>query len=412
MTGKVTNDQLPLEGVRVTDFCHVWAGPHVTQWLSVMGADVLKIETTLRPDLTRSFFADGRTLMPGLNRSVDFAVLNYSKKSCTINMTLPQGRDLARQLVRLSDVVTENFGGPVMERWGLAYPRLKELKPDIIMYSGSGFGRTGPYSGFPAYAPIIDAFAGLMALNGYVGADPTPFGVGGWTDLTAAQHGAFAILAALYHRWLTGEGQYIDLSMTEVDCAFLADAIIDYTLNGRVSGPQGNRDVAMAPHGCYRCKGEDRWVAIAVSGDDEWRAFCQAIGEPQWVTDERFRSALARWQNQDELDRLVTDWTQEHTDREVTDILQSAGVSCGPSLSPQEVVQDPQLGERGFFVNIDQAEMGTLQLARLPWSLRDGPAGRYEHAPAIGEHNDYVLKGLLDLSDEEILRLQEEQVIL
>lgn len=412
MSRETSTGGLPIEGIRVTDFCHVWAGPHVTQWLAVMGADVIKIESTLRPDLTRSFFAEGRTLMPGLNRSVDFAVLNYGKKSCTINMTLPEGRELAKRLIRVSDVVTENFGGPVMERWGLSYPDLKELKPDIIMYSGSGFGRTGPYSESPAYAPIVDAFAGFTALNGYVDGEPVPFGVGGWTDLTAAQHGAFAILAALYHRSHTGEGQYIDLSMTEVACAFLPDAFIDCAFNDRVMGLQGNQDIAMAPHGCYRCKGEDAWVTIAVSDDDEWRSMCEAMDMPQLPADERFRDSFSRWENRQELDGLIQDWTRDKTHYEVTHILQQAGVACAPSLSPQEVVQDPHLTERGFFADIDQPEMGSVRLARLPWRPRHGPQGNYGHAPSIGEHNNYVFRELLHLSDEEIGRLQAQQVIL
>jgi len=403
--------ELPLEGIRVADFCHVWAGPHVTQWLAVMGAEVIKIESHLRPDLTRSFFAGGKTLMPGLNQSVDFAVLNYTKKGCTINMTLPRGIELVKEIIKLSDVVTENFGGPVMERWGLGYPDLKKLRADIILYSGSGFGRTGPYKEFPAYAPIIDAFAGLTSLNGYAGGGPVPFGVGGWTDLTAAQHGAFAILAALHHRFRTGEGQHIDLSMSEVGCAFLPDAIMDYTMNDRVQRPQGNRDIAMAPHGCYRCQGEDNWVTIAVSTDEEWEALCHAMGDPEWADDERFRDGLSRWTNQEELDRLIQGWTSNYTDWQAAVLLQEAGVMAGPTLSPQAVVQDRHLAERGFFIDMDHPEMGKVRLPRLPLNMNHSPFGKYEHAPSIGEHNDYVFRELLKMPEEEIARLQEEQVI-
>ncbi len=413
MRGKETATQkLPLDGIRITDFCHVWAGPHVTQWLAVMGADVIKIESNLRPDLTRSFFAEGKTLMPGLNQSVDFAVLNYGKKSCTINMTLPKGIELANKLIQLSDIVTENFGGSVMERWGLGYSDLRKLKPDIIMYSGSGWGRTGPYKELPAYAPIVDAFAGFLSLNGYFSGEPCPFGIGGWTDLTAAQHGVFAILAALHHRSKTGEGQYIDLSMTEVAESLLPDAIIDYTMNDRVQGPQGNRDNAMAPHGCYRCRGDDTWVTIAVSNDEEWKAFCDAIGNPWWTMDERFLNGLSRWKNQEELDRLIQEWTKNYTNYEVMEKLQKAGVMAGLSLKTEEVVQDSQLKERGFFIDVEQPEMGIVRLARLPWILNNSPQGNYEHAPSLGEHNDYVFKELLNMSNEEIARLQEEQVIL
>ena len=403
--------KLPLEGIRVTDFCHVWAGPHVTQWLAVMGAEIIKIESNLRPDLTRSFFATNKTLIPGLNQSVDFAVLNYGKKCCTINMTLPKGRELAKEIMKVSDIVTENFGGAVMDRWGLGYSDLQKLKPDIIMYSGSGFGRTGPYKELPAYAPIVDAFAGLFSLNGCLGSEPCPFGVGGWTDLVAAQHGAFAILAALHHRSNTGEGQYIDLSMTEVASSFLPDAIMDYTMNDRVQGSQGNRDNARAPHGCYRCQGDDEWIAIAVSSDEEWKAFCDAIGNPGLTRDERFSNGLNRWKNQEELDRLIQEWTRTHSHCEAMEILQRAGVMAGPSLKAEEVVQDSQLNEREFFIDIEHPEMGTVRLARLPWKLSDSPQGNYDHAPSLGEHNDYVFKELLNMSDEKIAQLQEKQVI-
>ncbi|MDY6916588.1 MAG: CoA transferase [Chloroflexota bacterium] len=403
--------RLPLEGTRITDFCHVWAGPHVTQWLAVMGAEVIKIESTLRPDLTRSSFAGGRKLLPGLNHSVDFAVLNLGKRSCTINMTQPEGRDIAKELVKISDVVTENFGGPVMERWGMSYSELAKIKPDIIMYSGSGFGRRGPYSDFPAYAPIVDSFVGFFSLNGYIGGEPCPYGIGGWTDLTAAQHGAFAILAALHHRSRTGEGQYIDLSMSEVVGAFIPDVIMDYTMNNRVEGLQGNRDHVMAPHGCYRCQGDDAWVAIAVSSDEEWQAFCHVLGNPEWTRDERFQDNLSRWRNQDELDKLIEEWSKDQAQDVVVSTMQEAGVMAAPSLKTEEVVKDCNLRDREFFIDIDMPEMGTVSVARLPWRLSDMPEGNYEHAPSIGEDNDYVFKGLLHMSDEEVARLRDQQVI-
>jgi crotonobetainyl-CoA:carnitine CoA-transferase CaiB-like acyl-CoA transferase len=280
------------------------------------------------------------------------------------------------------------------------------------MYSGSGFGRTGPYRELPAYAPIVDAFAGFLALNGYFGRQPCPFGVGGWSDLTAAQHGVFAILAALHHRSRTGEGQCIDLSMTEVVESLLPDAILDYTMNDRVQEPQGNRDIVMAPHGCYRCQGDDEWVTIAIYSDEDWNAFCGAIGNPEWTMDERFRDGLNRWKNQEEIDRLIQDWTKKYAPHEVVEILQKARVMAGSSLSPQGVVQDRHLEERGFFIDIDHPEMGAVRLARLPWNLSDCPPGIYQHAPSIGEHNDYVFRELLSMSEEEIAQLQEEQVIL
>lgn len=401
-------DRLPLDGVRVLDFTIVWAGPHVTEWLGVMGADVIKVESNLRPDLTRSNFRPSET---GINLSAEFAALNYGKRSCTLNMTKQKARDLVKEIVKMCDVVTENFGGPVLNRWGLGYSDLKEVKPDIILYSGSGFGRTGPYKDIPAFAGIVEAFGGLVALNGYPGGEPSPMATRGYADMLAAQHGAFAILAALHHRSETGEGQHIDLSMTEVVAAFLPEAIMDFTMNGRVHVPQGNRDLVMAPHGCYRCRGDDEWVTIAVSSDEDWRALCEATGNPQWAEDGRFADILSRQRNGEELDVLIQEWTVNHSHYEVAELLQEAGVMAAPSLKVEEGLLDPQLTDRGFFKDIDHPGIGPIRLAGLPWRLNDVPPGLYIHCPDLGEHNEYVFKELLHLTDDEIAQLVEEEVI-
>ncbi len=399
---------LPLDGIRVVDFTAVWAGPHVTQWLAVMGAEVIKIESKLRPDNVRAYWnleTTGRTI------NSEFATFNYGKKGCTLNMTHTKARELAKELISISDIVTENFGGSVMDRWGLGYSELTKLKPDIIMYSCSGFGRTGPYKESPAYAGIVEAFAGLCSLNGYPGGEPRPMATYGYADITSAEHGTLAILAALHHRQKTGEGQYIDLSMTEVVSCLLYEQVMDYTMNSRVQSCQGNRDSVMAPHGCYRCGGDDEWVAIAVSSDEEWKAFCDASGSPEWTSDDRFRDGLKRWKNRDELDRVIQEWTKNHSHYEVTQILQKAGVMAGPSLKVEEVIQDSHLRERGFHLEVEHPGLGTWCLAALPWRLSDAPPGNYEHAPELGEHNDYVFRELLNMRHEEIARLQQEQVI-
>lgn len=403
-----TVKRLPLEGIRVLDFTAVWAGPHVGQWLAVMGADVIKIESRLRPDEIR-LYRDMETT--GHSIGSEFAEFNFGKKGCTLNMRQPKARDIVRELAKISDVVIENFGGPVMDRWGLGYAELKRLNPEIIMYSSSGFGRTGPYKDFPAYAGIVEGFAGLCSLNGYVGSDPLPMASFGYTDMASAQHGTFAILAALYHRSNTGQGQYIDLSMTEVVSSLLFEQMIDCVMNDRVQGPRGNRDEAMAPHGCYRCAGDDEWVAIAVSTDEEWRALCDAIGNPEWTNADRFRDGLSRWRNQEELDRLIQEWTSQRSHYEATEILQKAGVMAAPTLNMQEVAEDRHLLEREFHFDVDQPGLGTWRLTALPWRLSDVPPGNYEHAPELGEHNDYVFRVLLKMSPEEIATLEEEQVI-
>lgn len=404
--------KLPLEDVRVIDFTTVWAGPHITQWLGVMGAEIIKIETSVRPDTQRTMGGgSGRPPPKSLNESVGFATLNYSKKGVVLNMTQPRAVQLVRELVKISDIVAENFGGAVMDRWGLGYSELKKLKPDIIVYAGSGYGRTGPFKEAPAYAPVIDAFGGLTAINGYLGGEPSTIGTGGWTDLMQALHGAFAILSALHHRSETGEGQYIDLAMTEASANFLGELVMGYTMNEKVGELVGNQDEIMAPHGCYRCLGEDEWVSIAVSSDEEWKAFCNAIGNPDWTKREEFRDELSRWKNQGELDKLVQEWTKKHHHYEAMEMLQKAGLMAGACLNTAQLMCDPHLREREFFVDMVHPAMGKLRLPGLPWMLSNTPRGNYNHAPLLGEHNDYVFGELLGLPKEEIKRLEEEKVI-
>jgi len=398
--------QLPLEGVRVVDFTTAQAGAHCTQWLGVMGAEVIKIESRVRPDVTRL-----SSRAETLDQSASFVSFNSGKKSITLNMNQPKAVQIVKELVKLSDVVTENFGGATMERWGLGYPELKRLKPDIIVFATSGYGRTGPRKESPAFAPVVDAFSGLLSVNGYVGGIPNVVGNRGWTDAMAAVHGAFVILAALYHRSNTGEGQYIDASMTELNANVLGELVIDYAMNERVAQPVGNRDNIMAPHGCYRCLGEDKWVAVAVSSEQEWQAFCNALGNPEWTKKEEFSDGLSRLNNQEELNRLIEEWTKQHSHYEVMEILQKVGVMAGACLTLEELKSDRQLREREFLLDIEQPLIGKLCLSRMPWRLSGTPGGNYYRAPLLGEHNNYVFGELLGMPEQEIRRLEEEKVI-
>ena len=402
---------LPLEGKRVVDFGQMWAGPHLSQWLSVMGAEVIKVETNLRLDFMRLVGLPPGFEKDNCNAGTAFASLNYGKKSLTLNMKKPRALELARSLIGISDVVTENFGGPVLERWGLGYKDLIKIKPDIILYAGSGYGRSGPHRARPAYAEIVEAYDGSTYLNGYPGGGPATVGVSPWTDATQAMHGAFAIIAALYHRGNTGEGQYIDAAMIEGSSNFLGEMIMGYTMNEVLGERMGNRDSIMAPHGCYRCRGEDEWVAIAVSSEKEWKAFCDAIGNPEWTRKEEFRHELNRWKNQDELDKNVEEWTRDRGQYEVMTLLQGAGVAATASLNVKDMVNDPQLKERGFFVETEHPVLGKIVLAGLPWKPVEPMKGNYHRAPLLGEHNRYVLGELLGLSEEEIATLEEEKVI-
>jgi len=374
-----------------------------------MGAEVIKVESDTSPDLTRTLFVPGR-VRPGRNLSAENTIFNYGKKGVTLDMDRPRALELAKRIVKLSDIVIDNYSGPVMRDWGLGYDDIKKIRPDTIVYSGSGFGRTGPYRDFPAHASQAEAFSGLWSVAGYIGSGPVSLSYG-WNDINAAVHGVFAILAVLHHRNKTGQGQYIDLSMTESGAAQLGEAYMDYAMNQRQPERMSNRDKVMAPHGAYRCRGEDKWVAIAIDNDQEWRAFGNALGNPDWTRDERFDDTMGRYRNQDEIDRLISAWTIDLDHQDVVSRLQPAGVMAGASLDMGELLADPHLEARGFFNNMEHPEMGPLHLPGLPWRLSDCPRGNYQRPPLLGEHNDYVFGQLLGMSREEIDRLITEEVI-
>ena len=402
---------LPLSSIRVMDFGQMWAGPHLSQWLAVMGAEVIKVETCLRTDFMRQIGVPPGCRRDDFNAGTAFASLNYGKKSVTLNMNGPRAQELARRLVKISDVVTENYGGPVLERWGLSFDAMRKLKQDIIYYAGSGYGRSGPHRARPSYAEIVEAYDGSTYLNGYPGGGPATVGVSPWTDATQAMHGAFAILAALYHRDRTGEGQYIDAAMIEGSSNFLGEVVMGFGMNGDLGERWGNRDKLMAPHGCYRCKGNDAWVAIAVDGPAAWEAFVKAIGSPDWALKEEFHDETGRRRHQDELDDLIEGWTRRFTQYEVMEILQKAGVAAGASLNIKDLVADPQLKARNFFVEMEHPVIGSLILPGLPWRHNGRRKGNYTRPPLLGEHNDFVFGELLGLPPDEIARLKEDKVI-
>jgi crotonobetainyl-CoA:carnitine CoA-transferase CaiB-like acyl-CoA transferase len=404
-------EQLPLSGIRIMDFGQMWAGAHLTEWLGVMGAEVIKIETTLNPDHSRTTGQPPRLAGKGLEAGSGFASLNYSKKSILLNMKTPKARELAIKLAQISDVVAENFGGAVLNRWGLSYEELKKIKPGIIVYAGSGYGRSGLYMERPSYAEIIEAFDGSTFANGYPGGGPNTVGISSWTDATQAQHGVVAILAALLHRFKTGEGQYIDASMLESSPNLLGELVMGYVMNGSLGERVGNRDSIMAPHGCYPCQGEEEWVAIAVAGQKEWEAFCSVLGNPEWARQEEFSDELSRWKHQDELDQHVEKWTREHHMYEAAEILQKTGIMAAASLSTKQMMEDQHMKERDFFVEFDHPVLGKIPIARMPWRLSGCSKGNYTYPPLFGEHIDYVFGQLLGLSQEEIESYKKEKVI-
>jgi benzylsuccinate CoA-transferase BbsF subunit len=401
--------QLPLEGVRVADFGWILAAPQCTAWLGVMGAEVIRIESHQRLDVIR-FLGQNPRDFKGPDGSPLFNGLNYSKKSVTLNLGHPQGAALAKELVRCSDLVVENFTAGMMKRWGLGYEDLCQIKPDIVMVSGSPVGQYGPDSRFVGWGPITQASAGICHLTGYPDGPPVSLG-GSWPDYMVGVVMAYAVLAALHCRRRTGKGQYIDLAMAEVVTAMLPEAIMDYFMNQRDQGRQGNHDEVMVPHNVYRCQGEDKWVAIAVDNEEEWQNLCRVVGHPEWLADKRFSDRRSRKAHEQELDALLTTWTRERSHTEIMHLLQKVGVAATPVYDTESLIADPQFQQRNFLVTPGHPVTGDLPVAGIPgkYSAIDQP--RYTPAPGLGQDNESILGGLLGLSTEEIARLQEEKVI-
>jgi len=398
-----------LHGIRVADFTWAWAGPYGTMLLALMGAEVIKIESSSRLDHTRVRSLAAGPGFVGPDHAWIFNELNLNKLSINLDLSQPKAVELAKKLVKVCDVAVQNFRAGVMDRLGLGYSSLKEVKPDIIMLSSSAVGGTGPERQYVGFAPTFSALGGLAYLTGFPDGPPIP--VMGSADLRSATTAVFAILAAIYHRAVTGEGQHIDMSSRETITALIGESILEYAMNQRSPSRQGNRDEAMAPHNCYPCRGENKWVSIAVDTEEEWQALCQVMGNPHWAEEERFSDAYARWHNQEELDRLIAEWTIDYTHYEVMERLQKVNVAAVPSFRGDELFNDPHLKERGFSEVVEHPLMGKRTVVGPPWKLSSTPARVSRHSPLLGEHNHYVFGELLGLSEEEVERLVEEKVI-
>lgn len=398
-----------LEGVRIADFTWVWAGPYAIMLLAYMGAEVIKIESLKRVDTSRMGSITTGQSFTGWESSSIFNNVNLNKLGVTLDLSHPRGVELAKQIVLISDVVAQNMRPGVMDKLGLGYEALAQIKPDIIMLSSSAYGTTGPYREYTGYAPHFSAFSGAASMTGYPDGEPNI--LTGATDIRSATTATFAILAALNYRQQTGKGQHIDLSSPETLSVLIGDTLMDYTMNQRLPSRSGNRDTIMAPHNCYRCKGEDKWVSIAVATDEEWEALCQAMGNLERTGDGLFSDSYSRWQNQEHLDRLIAEWTINYSPDEVMEQLQASGVAAMPSFSAEELFSNPHLRVREAITEVEHPVMGKQVVMNPPWKLSETPARIERAAPLLGEHNDYVFGNLLGISRQEIARLIEEKII-
>jgi crotonobetainyl-CoA:carnitine CoA-transferase CaiB-like acyl-CoA transferase len=406
-----TSGQLPLAGLRVVDLAQVFAGPACTRILADLGADVVRFESARRLDVTRNLILtdnDGKD--HHWHRASYFVIRNVNKREMCLDLGQEAGRDVIRKLVARADVVVESFTPRVMANFGLDYERLKEIKPDIIMCSLSGYGQHGPMRDYGAYGMGLEPASGISSITGYPGEGPMRSGLS-FTDPYSGFVGAGAILTALAYRRRTGKGQYIDLSEQEAAIPIMGAALLAYQMTGRLPERKSARSDWAAPQGCYRCAGDDRWAVISVTSDEEFARMAGAMGHPEWPQDARFATQAARQQHHDELDELITAWTSQRDHYDVFHTLQRAAVKAAPVLDGKEVLFDPHFKARGQFDIIDQPLLGKRPVQRhLAAKSRRWEAKGRRHAPLLGEHNDEVLREL-GYSDEEIASLREQGVI-
>ena len=388
-------NQLPLQGIRVLDLSWIIAGPTATRFLASMGAEVIKVGSARRPDPS--------------TRGPAFQAYNQSKLYASLNLSKPEGLELVKLLLAISDVVIENFAAGVIERLGLGYDVVRAARPDIIMVASSGTGHFGPHTDYVAYGSLLQHYTGWNSISGHPNRAPVTGGL--WADPWVGMELAMVTVASLNNRVLTGEGQYVDFSMAEALSACLPEAVLDYQMNDRVKEPMGNRDDWYAPHGVYHCFGSDRWVAIAVTNGSEWAALCGLIGRSDLTSNLKYASAEGRRQFQDELGTAITEWTMQHEDIEAMRLLQQAGVPAGPSQDILRVFQEPQLSEAGYFNRVKTRDGEERDLPGLPWRFEGTQAPILTEAPVLGEHNDYIYGELLGLSQGVVAQMVEEQII-
>jgi len=372
-----------LKNIRILDFTWVLAGPYATRLLADFGAEVIKVQPLLpgeEDDFARGYYN----------------TWNRNKLGITLNLATPEGIALAKKLVLSSDAVVENFTPRVMANWGLDYASLKAIKADIIMLSLSAMGATGPYRDYTGFGPTIQAFSGLTHLTAYPGGPPLGLGTA-CADHVAALFACLALLSALEYRRETGEGQYIDVSQVEAMVNLLGDAFVPV------------KETAF--QGVYRSKGDDRWCALAVATDEEWQNFKKALGRPPWAEDKRFATSAARLKNKKKLDELIEGWTKTLPAGEVMSLLQAQGVAAGVVQDARDLAKDPQLKERGFFIELDHPETGRTISDATPVRLSDTPPSYSRPAPLPGQDNGYVYGEILGLSKREINKLRKQGVI-
>ncbi len=432
--------KLPLEGVRVVDMTVIWAGPFATHMLGMLGAEVIHVANphhmpdfaalfTRWPEQSQLEGLGGRAPYPGRklgerpwNRNGMWNRVSWNRLTCSIDVNKPEGKEVFKRLIKEADVFIENNGANAIEHLGLGHDVLMEANPRLICMNMPAWGRSGPYMNYVGWGAMHEAIGGHDWLRGYPDEDhPTTNNFRFHMDSAGGAMAAIGAIMGLIHRKKTGRGQWIDFGQMESFFPHIGEIFMDAAWNGRNQRTIGNRHPT-AVQGCYLCRGPEptletsvaggeRWINITINNDEEWKGFCDVLGNPEWTKDEKFSNVVSRYKNHDELDEHIREWTRLHDNFEIFYMLQEKGVPAGPVWDWRDAYMDPQLNARGFFETLHQADCGTYRYPGFPWKFSETPL-RVTHSPCmINEDNDYVYKEVIGLSDEEIADLEGKSVL-
>jgi len=398
-----------LDGLKVVDFSWAAAGPQVSRELAEHGATVIRVESHDKPCPLRTF-APHKDSKPGIDRSAFYTAYNTNKLNISLNLTHPKAKEVTRRLIEWADVTGESMTPGTMAKLGLSYEECKEINPGIIYFSTTQQGNYGPNSGFQGVGHHVNALGGFCRCTGWPQSEPTMIFTA-YSDYIAPWYVVIAIIGALLRRRKTGKGMYIEQAQLEAGLTFAAPHILDSTVNKRNAVRRGNRDSQMSPHAIYPCSNADRWIAIAVTNEDQWESFCDVIGNPDWTKDEKFSTLNNRKNNEDELDQLVGEWTKEHSAEQIMEMMQQAGISAGVVKTSEDLLNDPQMKHREHFRKLEHPEIGVHSYHAPAYKFSETPCDIHRAGPTLGQDNEYVYQEILGFSDDEIADMLAEGVI-
>ncbi|MER8467625.1 CoA transferase [Mesorhizobium sp. M1396] len=410
-SGCIYSDRQPLKEVRVIDFSMGWAGPLCTRTLADLGADVIKIEAIQYPDWFRGVdrspaFVDDHLY----EKAMCYCIMNRNKRGITLDLTRPQGLNLAKRLVVEADIVVSNYSVDVLPKLGLGYDVLKTLNPRLVMMSMSAFGADSVHRACRAYGSTLEQGSGLPSVIGDPDGPPVMSHVA-FGDAVGGLNGCVAVLVALIHALKTGQGQFIDLAQIECMMPFAAPWITVGSMGGLPPPKYGNRHPQFVPHGCFRCAGEDNWIVIAATDEEMWQRLAVLIGRPEWATDASLKSDEARRAFEDVIEEGIAAWARNREADEAMSELQAAKVAAGVARLPKDLLADRHLASRAFLQEVERAFVGPHPQPSMPIREGQGPYAIRAAAPTLGQHNRDILSGLLGLSDGEIAQLVKEGII-